>query len=79
MGDSDSAEILQVIYDEEISHVAKGNKWFVHLCDMGNMDKVKMFHTLVNKHFSSGLKPPFNHLAREKAGLIQDFYEPLAQ
>lgn len=77
-GDSQSAALLQVIYDEEISHVAKGNKWFNHLCEMSNIDKTEKFHTLVNTHFSGGLIRPFNHKARAKAGLIQDYYEPLA-
>ena len=78
-GDSQSADILQVIYEEEISHVAKGNKWFNHLCDISNIEKVDTFQSLVNKHFSGGLIRPFNYEAREKAGLIQDYYEPLAQ
>src|SRR5690606_30985264 len=32
VGDDASADILQVIFDDEIGHVAVGKRWFDHLC-----------------------------------------------
>ncbi len=33
---------------------------------------------LVTTYFEGRLKPPFNHPSREEAGMIRDWYEPLA-
>eukprot|EP00887_Chlorella_sp_A99_P002631 scaffold6.g2631.t1 len=36
------------------------------------------FHTLIRRHFHGLLKPPFNNGARAKAGLLPEWYLPLA-
>lgn len=79
MGDTDSAAILRVIYEEEISHVAAGERWFRYLCEHRGVDRTSHFHTLVRENFAGLLKPPFNHEARAAAGLEAGLYEPLAQ
>ncbi|KAG8575041.1 hypothetical protein GDO81_009422 [Engystomops pustulosus] len=33
-GDENSAEVLEVIYTDEITHVAAGLKWFTYICNM---------------------------------------------
>jgi len=38
----------------------------------------KWFHHLVRGHFAGALKGPFNVEAREKAGFLPGWYEPLA-
>lgn len=76
-GDSESAAILQVIYTEEIGHVAAGRRWFGHVCAMRGDVPRERFHHLVRTRFPGGLKLPVNALAREQAGLEADFYRPL--
>jgi uncharacterized ferritin-like protein (DUF455 family) len=70
---------LEVIYDEEVSHVAYGSKWFNFLCGRDNTDPKERFHDLVRRYFHGTLKPPFNTEKRAEAGLPPDFYWPLAR
>jgi uncharacterized ferritin-like protein (DUF455 family) len=69
---------LEVIYAEEVAHVAYGSKWFHFLCGRHNLDPKPTFHALVQKFFHSPLKAPFNEEKRADAGLPPDFYWPLA-
>lgn len=77
-GDDESADIIQIIHDEEIGHVAAGRRWFEHLCRARGLEPIPTYHMLVRRHFKGALKPPFNIEARERAGLASAFYEPLA-
>ncbi|MGY9011711.1 MAG: ferritin-like domain-containing protein [Rhodobacterales bacterium] len=74
-----AVEALEVIYSEEVSHVAYGSKWFNFLCGRQNQDPKPVFHTLVRTYFHSALKPPFNEEKRADAGLPPDFYWPLTE
>lgn len=79
-GDLESAQILQVIYDEEIAHVGYGSKWFNYVAKKnGDSLPETYFHSLVRQYFKGHLKPPFNVKARDMAGLYEKFYKPLAQ
>jgi uncharacterized ferritin-like protein (DUF455 family) len=69
---------MQVIYAEEVHHVAYGSKWFHFLCGRHDMDPKDAFHDLVRRYFHGALKPPFNEEKRAEAGLPPDFYWPLA-
>lgn len=77
-GDGDSAAALQVIYDEEIGHVAIGKRWFDTLCVQQQRDPVETWQGLVRQHFKGTLKAPFNEAGRDAAGFPSDFYAPLA-
>lgn len=77
--DRGTVEALEVIYSEEVSHVAYGSKWFHFLCGRENLDPTPTFHSLVRRYFHSPLKPPFNEEKRAEAGIPPDFYWPLAQ
>jgi len=76
-GDDASADILQIIHDDEIGHVAIGRHWFEHLCAVRNLPPVETWQSLVRRYFKGDLKRPFNHASREKAGFSSAFYEPL--
>jgi uncharacterized ferritin-like protein (DUF455 family) len=77
-GDTRSAAILQVIYEQEVGHVAIGQRWFDFLCHAAGLIPAQVFRDRVRRFFKGELKPPFNRAAREAAGLPADFYEPLA-
>jgi len=77
-GDADSARVLQTIYDEEINHVATGTRWFKYLAEKGELNADEWFRDLVQSYFKGNVRPPFNHAARNKAGMPVSFYGPLA-
>jgi len=77
-GDDRSAEILEIIYRDEITHVAAGNHWFRWACDSNGSSPAEAFRTLVSTYFRGELKPPFNDLARSEAGLTPDLYHSIA-
>ena len=79
VGDHESAALLEVIYAEEIGHVAIGARWFKYLAAQQPMTPESYFHTLVREHFKGQVKSPFNDKARILAGLSKSYYEPLAQ
>lgn len=77
--DAGSVAALNVIYSEEVHHVAYGSKWFHFLCGRHDLDPKEVFHGLVRKYFHGALKPPFNEEKRAEAGIPPDFYWPLAE
>lgn len=76
-GDVESAAILDIIYEDEKTHVAVGAKWFRFLCQRQGRDPTATFQSLVRANFRGPLKPPFNDLARAEAGLSPSFYRSL--
>jgi uncharacterized ferritin-like protein (DUF455 family) len=76
-GDYSSAEVLEVILEEEIAHVAAGTRWFKYLATQGELDPDEWFQDLVKSYFKGHVKPPFNKTARNRAGMPVSFYEPL--
>lgn len=79
VGDDASADILQVIFDDEIGHVAVGKRWFDHLCMRRDLEPVSTWQAIVRARFRGGVKPPFNIPAREAAGFSAAFYGPLGE
>ncbi|MGJ3230274.1 MAG: ferritin-like domain-containing protein [Oceanicaulis sp.] len=76
-GDQASAAALEVIYTEEVAHVAAGRRWFETICAADGAEPEARFQELVKRYFRGDLKRPFNTPARDRAGLPQDWYEPL--
>ncbi len=79
VGQAQVVTALEVIYAEEVAHVAYGSKWFHFLCGRNNIDPKGAFHQLVRRYFHSPLRPPFNEEKRAEAGLPPDFYWPLSE
>ena len=77
--DHKTADMLQIIHDDEITHVRAGTVWFEQWCQYYDKDPEDHFQQLVRKYFNATLKKPFNHPSREEAGMIRDWYEPLAE
>ncbi|VVT25271.1 Rhamnosyltransferase [Roseovarius sp. EC-HK134] len=78
-GESAAVAAMQVIYAEEVHHVAYGSKWFHFLCGRHDLDPKTTFHDLVRRYFHGALKPPFNEEKRAEAGIPPDFYWPLSE
>lgn len=78
-GETQAIEALEVIYAEEVAHVAYGSKWFNWICGREGSDPKEVFHGLVRKYFYGVLKAPFNEEKRADAGLPPDFYWPLSE
>ncbi len=76
--DFKTAEFLQIIHDDEITHVRAGTVWFESWCDYHGHDIEEYWQHLVRTYFNGKLKSPFNHPSREEAGMIRDWYEPLS-
>jgi len=77
-GDRESAAILQIIYDDEIGHVAVGKRWFDFLCARRGLEPVAAWQDLVRRHFKGQLKPPFNQDGRDRANFPARYYAALA-
>ena len=77
-GDTETAAMLQIIHDDEITHVRAGTVWFEGWCAHKGLDVEQHWQSLVRTYFHGNLKRPFNHPGREEAGMIRDWYEPLA-
>eukprot|EP00127_Corallochytrium_limacisporum_P003299 Clim_evm148s147 gene=Clim_evmTU148s147 len=78
-GDKESVAALNIIYEEEITHVTAGVKWFKYICERDGLDPIRTFHDTVRANFRGPLKPPFNHDARNTAGFTSEWYVPLTQ
>ena len=66
--DHETAEILDVIYQDEIGHVAIGKRWFDWVCDKRGLQPAAAWQEAVRTYFKGSVKPPFNEAARSAAG-----------
>lgn len=72
--DPESARILHLIYSDEKAHVAAGIEWFSFYCRANDLDEAETFRNFVSTRFKGQLKPPFNKIARQEAGMPDEFY-----
>jgi len=77
VGDTATADILEVILHEEVAHVAAGSRWFAWCCERNGLDAETKFAQLIAEHAGT-LKPPFNEAARRAAGFSAAELERLA-
>ncbi len=73
-GDDKSARMLEIIYEDEKTHVAAGANWFTQLCALNAVEPEACFKEKVARYFAGQLKPPFNVAARTEAGLPETYY-----
>lgn len=62
-------EMLKIIYDEEIIHVQKGDKWFRFLCDERGVEPTSQYMAILETYALTGRhRPHINVEARKAAG-----------
>ena len=74
-GDEATANIMALIGEEEIDHVAAGVRWFEFTCEQRGLEPISTFKSLTIKNLKGSLKPPFNHAARDKADMNPAYYD----
>jgi len=72
-GDRESAGLLEVIYRDEIGHVAVGRRWFAHVCARRGLEAGPAYAAALDRIALARPHPPFNEPARRAAGLAPSF------
>jgi uncharacterized ferritin-like protein (DUF455 family) len=67
-GDNRAGEILDIIFKDEIGHVAAGSRWFAFVCQARGLQALATFEKLLRQHLRGHIKPPFQEQARRQAG-----------
>jgi uncharacterized ferritin-like protein (DUF455 family) len=68
LGDADSAAILMRIFDDEIGHVAIGDRWFRFLCTQRGLSVEATYFEVLQQRLRGSIRGPFNVEARKAAG-----------
>jgi uncharacterized ferritin-like protein (DUF455 family) len=68
VGDHASADILEIILQEEIPHVAAGTRWFLWCCVQENKEPLQTFSDLITGLAKASIRGPYNLPARSAAG-----------
>lgn len=71
------ADVLEIILRDEIGHVAIGNHWYRWLCVRDGLEPVAHFKHLLAQYNAPRLRPPFNDVARRKAGFTDEELQAL--
>lgn len=67
----EACDILDTILCEEVGHVAIGNQWFHWLCQRHDLEAAPFYAQAAVRHAAPRPKPPFNLLARRRAGFTE--------
>lgn len=68
IGDTVSIEMLDIIYQDEIGHVAIGSHWFKYCCQERRLNIYQTFRQLLKTYLKNGMNTEFNSEARLQAG-----------
>ncbi len=77
-GDLAAGRILDIILEEEIGHVAAGNRWYRYLCEQRGLDPILTYRELIQAYDAPKLKSPYNLAARRLAGFSEEELQSLA-
>lgn len=72
VGDRETAAVLEVILEEEVSHVAAGSRWFRWHCERAGIAPEPKFRELLGEYARGVLHGPFNVDARAAAGFSEE-------
>ncbi len=70
-GDRETAELLEIIWREEIGHVQAGSRWFHHLCALAGQDPEGTYFELLGQYLDHGIRCPLHRGARAEAGFSE--------
>ncbi|SFV65371.1 COG2833: uncharacterized protein [hydrothermal vent metagenome] len=65
-------DILEIIYEEEIDHVLKGDRWFKYLCEKEGKEVSVYFEILERYRLLEKHRPHLNAKGRKEAGFSCD-------
>lgn len=71
IGDTDAANILEIILRDEIGHVAIGNHWFNWLCEQRGLEPIATYQALAGQYHAPAMRKPLNMEARRRAGFTE--------
>lgn len=72
LGDNQTADILVIILEEEVTHVAAGSRWYRWFCERRGIEPRQRFRELLREYAGGYLRGPFNLEARLLAGFDED-------
>lgn len=76
-GDALSVQAMEIIHNDEITHVTTGHRWLTWICGHEETDPVEVFRSNVQKHWRGAVRGPFNEEARMQAGMDPRYYSDL--
>ena len=65
-------DALNIIYNEEIDHVSKGDRWFKYLCTKEGVDFKLKYLEIISRYNLKGRASDFNIKGRKEAGFSCD-------
>jgi uncharacterized ferritin-like protein (DUF455 family) len=77
-GDLAAGRILDIILEDEIGHVAAGNRWYRFVCQERGLDPIATYRELIQQYDAPKLKSPYNLEARRLAGFDDEELNDLA-
>ena len=69
--DHATVDILKIILQDEIGHVAIGSRWFHYCCKQRELDPIPTFQNLLVEYMGGGLRGELHIEARLQAGFTQ--------
>ncbi|HIL93383.1 MAG TPA: ferritin-like domain-containing protein [Cycloclasticus sp.] len=75
--DTASAAILQVILEDEVTHVAHGTKWLEYVCKQKGIEREAAFFENIELYLKGQILGPFNKPLRLRAGFTESELEKL--
>lgn len=75
--DLETAEILEVILVDEVSHVRFGTHWLGYVCEQLNLNPKDAFFENVNHYLKRQIRGPFNRELRLQAGFTEEELDQL--
>ncbi len=71
-GDHAAGRIMDIILEDEIGHVAAGNRWYRYVCETKGLDPISTYRQLIQQYDAPKLKSPYNLQARRLAGFEEE-------
>jgi uncharacterized ferritin-like protein (DUF455 family) len=68
----EAVAILDIILEEEVGHVAIGNRWYHWLCQRDGLDASTWYLAVADRYAAPHPRPPLNEAARLRAGFTSE-------